>query len=318
MNCLKNINKNLPYVYFSINPIHECTLACKYCKGSPNLPVNKKKRIVPGITIEQIEKGINTILANTGPVSKMVGRFNSDDVFLCYNEIVKPTIEKFPHPKFYWSVHSNGILLNEEHLDFFKKNKVRLLISLDGPKEVQDINRLSKNGKSIFELVEKKVQMAKEKEISLSVVSTFNKDSILKIYDSYLYHMEKGNRFSFLFDVRESDYTDIWDQIIIEFKRIATDYAKRSNEQQKLWLDIGTGIINTEDNKTLHYSFSLNERKLRIKTHLNHYEDYLNWDKDLKEYSECKQEINQTNLIEGSTHFCYTKIVFNRFSLKNK
>lgn len=289
--------QDLPYVYISINPIHECTLACKYCKGSPNRPLNKKPRVIPGINMEQVEEGIETILKTVGPVSKVVGRFNSDDVFKCYNEIVKPTIEKYSN--IYWSVHSNGILLREEHLDFFKENKVGLLISLDGPKEVQDINRLSKNGKSIFELVEKKIQMAKDKEIPLTVVSTFNEDSILKIYDSYLYHMEKKNRFSFLFDVRESDYTKIWNKILKEFQRIAIDYAQRSKEEQMLWLDISNKI--TKNNNTLHYSFSLNSRKIRTKTHLNHYEDFLEWDKNLCTYITSKQEVNEKKLIEGKS-----------------
>jgi uncharacterized protein len=61
------------------------------------------------------------------------------------------------------SIHSNGILLSEDKINFLKKYKVHILVSLDGPKHVQDINRKFRNETSSFEMVYSKIKLLKEK-----------------------------------------------------------------------------------------------------------------------------------------------------------
>ncbi len=188
-------------------------------------------------------------------------------------------------------------------MDFFKQHNVNLLISLDGPKHIQDINRMSKNNKSIFELVDYKVKLAKENNINLLVVSTFNEDSIIHIYDTYLYHMENNNYFNFLFDVKYSNYISQIQEIEKEFKKIAIDFASRSKEKQKLWTTINEPFKNYNNN--LHYSFAINHKKIRVKTHLNSYREFAEWDSQKQNYIITSEDLSTQDLIDGK--FCVPK-----------
>lgn len=53
---------------------------------------------------------------------------------------------------------TNGILLNEERVKFCYDNNIKLLLSIDGIKEVQDYNRPCRDTNlSSFDLVEKNI-----------------------------------------------------------------------------------------------------------------------------------------------------------------
>lgn len=281
-------------LYLSINPINKCTMECGYCgTGTYN------KALAMGrlqIDYPRLENAISFLLEHLPQLSKKVGRFNSKDVFLCYEDIVKPTI--LAHPDFFWSIHSNGLLLKETQMDFFKENRVGLLISLDGPKEVQDINRLSKNGKSIFDIVWEKSQIAKEKGLNPLIVSTFNRKSILKIYQTYLFHINNKNRFSFLFDVTFSNYSDIISEISQVFKEIAQDFAQRSKEEQFLWQDFANIF---ERNTETWYSAAINSNKIRVKSHLNTYRDFAEYDFQNKQYKIVADEISSQDKKGGTS-----------------
>jgi uncharacterized protein len=52
--------------------------------------------------------------------------------------------------KAYYTIQTNGTLLTPEWAELFANLKIQIGISIDGLKEINDINRLSKNGKSSF------------------------------------------------------------------------------------------------------------------------------------------------------------------------
>ncbi len=80
-------------IYLSFNPTMKCTLNCKYCLGSIYIPPTNGTRRYIDLNMQQIQQSINTILNKVKEPSKIYGRFNSSDVFLCYENVVKPTIE---------------------------------------------------------------------------------------------------------------------------------------------------------------------------------------------------------------------------------
>ena len=86
------------------------------------------------------------------------------------------------------SIQTNGSLLDEKWLEFFKENGFRVGISLDGPKEIHDAHRKFKNGKGTFDLVFQNVQRIQEKGISFGIVSVVTKESLLfarEIFDFF-------------------------------------------------------------------------------------------------------------------------------------
>jgi uncharacterized protein len=64
---------------------------------------------------------------------------------------------------------TNGTLI-DKHIDTIKKHNYRLQISLDGPKELHDKNRIYRGSdKGSFDDIIKNIQLCKENKISSSV-----------------------------------------------------------------------------------------------------------------------------------------------------
>lgn len=70
------------------------------------------------------------------------------------------------------SIVTNGTLIDEEKIEFIIQNNVKIGISLDGPKEINDVNRVYRgNPASVYDRVMKSVQAlnAKKAEFGLSI-----------------------------------------------------------------------------------------------------------------------------------------------------
>ena len=56
--------------------------------------------------------------------------------------------------RFGLSLFTNGTLISDEVVDFFRENKVFVTLSIDGSKATQDKNRRFKNNQGTFEILE--------------------------------------------------------------------------------------------------------------------------------------------------------------------
>ncbi len=61
-----------------------------------------------------------------------------------------------------FSITTNGTLLTHEIIEFFIKHSVQLVISLDGPKEINDRFRILKNGEGTYDRIINVLQMIKD------------------------------------------------------------------------------------------------------------------------------------------------------------
>ena len=77
----------------------------------------------------------------------------------------------------YNSIQTNGTLLNQKWIDFFKKNNVFLGISLDGPKFVNDIYRKDKKDKSVFNKIMNSVDLLNKNKVLYSVLSVITDEN---------------------------------------------------------------------------------------------------------------------------------------------
>ena len=68
---------------------------------------------------------------------------------------------------------TNGTLLTREKILFLKENKVGLGVSLDGPKDINDTNRLFKHSNnSVYDAVADKIKLLNELECEYCISST--------------------------------------------------------------------------------------------------------------------------------------------------
>lgn len=181
-------------INFSLAPIHECNYSCKYCFADSGKNFIGYERKFDETTINEV----GTFLLNE---FKNVNDFRLDfvsggepfldkDLFkrivLCFNNLFKKH-----NKRLYIWVCTNGSLIDLEILKFLDENKIKLGISLDGNKEVNDINRIFKNRTGTYDQVINSINLIKEsdqlsnniKELwGLSVINSKNLDplSIIK------------------------------------------------------------------------------------------------------------------------------------------
>ena len=168
-----------------IKMTNACNFACSYCSvGDPskvtNLNVESIKKFFDGCKelLEYKKDNSLTILWHGGePLLR--------DIAL-YRELQDYAINKLKGIDIKFSIQTNGSLINDEWIKFFKEYDIVPGISLDGYKELHDINRMDKLGNPTFDKVMESILLLKNNGITpglLMVLNTCNSIDIDKLYD---------------------------------------------------------------------------------------------------------------------------------------
>jgi len=90
------------------------------------------------------------------------------------------SLEKIYNKNFRFTMTTNGILLDEEKLEYINEHMHNLVLSLDGRKEVNDNMRKTLNGKSSYDVIMPKFTRAAESRNQLDyyVRGTFTKENL--------------------------------------------------------------------------------------------------------------------------------------------
>lgn len=140
-----------------------CNMKCSYCfvdGGS----FGGDERLMS----ERVAKDSILYLLNNSKIRNVEVDFFGGEPLLNW-EVVKKTIifgkgeaEK-RKKRIRFSLTTNGVLLNQEKMDFFDKYKVSLIFSLDGPKSINDMYRKMRDGRRSFSFVWDKAKMLRDR-----------------------------------------------------------------------------------------------------------------------------------------------------------
>jgi uncharacterized protein len=85
--------------------------------------------------------------------------------------------EKYRRPgmTFENTLQTNGTLLNDEWCEFFKANNYLIGLSLDGPRELHDANRVDKVGRPTFDKVMKGLRLLQKHGVEYNILTTVNR-----------------------------------------------------------------------------------------------------------------------------------------------
>ena len=155
---------------------HDCNMKCKYCfaqeyKGKPYMDIKTAK------------KAVKTFLKLYPNKVKSILFFGGEP--LLRFDVIKETVQfvnafcqscQITTPRF--GIVTNGTLLTPQIIDFFQKYKFIVTVSLDGPSEVNDFQRVFPSGKGTHDQVVYNIRKAKERNIRIGVEATFTKKHI--------------------------------------------------------------------------------------------------------------------------------------------
>ncbi len=77
--------------------------------------------------------------------------------------------------KIFNTLQTNGLLLNEEWCDLFAEHEFLIGVSMDGPKDIHDTFRLTKNQEPTFDRVMDGINLMKSKGVEFNTLSVVNK-----------------------------------------------------------------------------------------------------------------------------------------------
>ncbi|GMQ59592.1 hypothetical protein AN1V17_39890 [Vallitalea sediminicola] len=133
----------------------------------------------------------NARKTNTNPIITFFG----GEPLLKWKEIIVPLTSYIRNKygnNFDLSITTNGLLLDEEKLKFMKKNNIDLLLSMDGNKKTQDLNRPTQNGNSSFDILYKKLTLILKYYPDVTFRSTTDHDNASEFVDNHKFAINHG------------------------------------------------------------------------------------------------------------------------------
>ncbi len=161
-----------------------CNFNCIYCQAG-NLNQNENFNM----SKETAKRAVN--IAMDSPSRYLTFEFQGGEPLMNF-ETIKYIVEyskSISNGKFIeYNLVSNLTLLTDEMIEFFMENEVSICTSIDGNRELQNINRPYKNADSYKETVNK-IKKLREKQIKVNAIETTTKYSLDKykeIVDEYI------------------------------------------------------------------------------------------------------------------------------------
>jgi CLI_3235-class bacteriocin maturation radical SAM enzyme len=171
-----------------------CNLRCSYCTYSDLNNIKQRSHSSKRMTFEIGKKGIDFLIANSIDTETVNIGFYGGEPLLEF-ELIKKLVDyvksEYKEKKVTYSMTTNSTLLNEDNLKFLVDNDFLLMISLDGPKNINDINRrFAVNGNGTYDIIVNNIMLIKNKypayfkKISISMVINpqYNFDDINSIF----------------------------------------------------------------------------------------------------------------------------------------
>ena len=184
--------QSAPIKSMCLNVAHDCNLRCEYCFAA-------KGDFGCGRMLMSAEVGklaIDFLIKNSGTRHNLELDFFGGEPLMNFN-VVKEIVsyarseEKKHNKNFRFTITTNGLLLDDEKIDFINKEMSNVVLSLDGRKEINDKLRVTPNGKGCYDIIVPKYQklVSGRKDKDYYVRGTFTKynldftNDVLKMHE---------------------------------------------------------------------------------------------------------------------------------------
>ena len=142
---------------------HDCNLACKYCFAEEGEYHGRRALM----SYEVGKKALDFLIANSGTRRNLEVDFFGGEPLMNW-QVVKDLVaygreqEKLHNKKFRFTLTTNGVLLNDEVMEFCNREMGNVVLSIDGRKEVHDKMRPFRKGAGSYDLIVPKFQQFAE------------------------------------------------------------------------------------------------------------------------------------------------------------
>ena len=142
---------------------HTCNLNCSYCFASQGKYHGDRALM----SFEVGKRALNFLMENSGTRTNLEVDFFGGEPLMNW-DVVKQlveyarSVEKEHHKNFRFTLTTNGLLIDEEVIDFCNKEMSNVVLSLDGRKEINDLTRVDYAGNGSYDRIVPKFQQMVE------------------------------------------------------------------------------------------------------------------------------------------------------------
>ncbi|MBO5163581.1 MAG: thioether cross-link-forming SCIFF peptide maturase [Ruminococcus sp.] len=143
-----------PVKAMCLNIAHDCQLRCKYCFASTG-DFGQGRKLM---SFETGKHAIDFLLENSGDRPNLELDFFGGEPLMNF-KVVKQIVEYARSreaeygKKFRFTITTNGLLLDDEKIEFINKEMSNVVLSIDGRKEVNDYFRVLPNGQGCYDMI---------------------------------------------------------------------------------------------------------------------------------------------------------------------
>lgn len=143
-----------PIKAMCLNIAHDCQLRCKYCFASTG-DFGKGRKLM---SFETARHAIDYLLENSGDRPNLEVDFFGGEPLMNFG-VVKQTVEYARsreaeyNKKFRFTITTNGLLLDDEKIEYINKEMHNVVLSIDGRKQVNDYFRVLPNGQGCYDMI---------------------------------------------------------------------------------------------------------------------------------------------------------------------
>lgn len=133
---------------------HDCNLACKYCFAEEGEYHGDRSMM----SLEVGKQALDFLVENSGSRRNLEVDFFGGEPLMNF-DVVKQlvaygrSLEDKHNKKFRFTLTTNGVLLDDEIMEFANQEMANVVLSIDGRKEVHDTMRPTRNGKGSYDLI---------------------------------------------------------------------------------------------------------------------------------------------------------------------
>ncbi len=89
-------------------------------------------------------------------------------------------------------IQTNGRMIDDEWAEFLAKNNFLVGLSIDGPKDIHDQNRIDMNGIGSYKKIEKTIESLNKYKVEYNILSVVTKSMARHVQKIYTYYSKNG------------------------------------------------------------------------------------------------------------------------------
>lgn len=157
-------NKNSDIKALCLHVAHTCNLNCSYCFAAQGKYQGERALM----SFEVGKRALDFLIENSGNRKNLEVDFFGGEPLMNFDVVKRlveyaRSIEKKHNKNFRFTLTTNGVLIDDDVIDFCNREMNNVVLSLDGRKEVHDRLRKDYNGNGSYDLIVPKFQEFVEK-----------------------------------------------------------------------------------------------------------------------------------------------------------